>query len=211
MLNENYKIKNELISKIANNAPSHTGNENGYRRMGQFGDYDEEGAGYKTICIYVQSGLSEETNVFIEISKAIMMFQRGNAREYQVFIFGFGQTPNLRHEKQFFTFGKYVGDNSNYKKMADIISGVSGQTKSNPSYIPEFFPKSDFTSLYDYNKTKIDREDLLIIIGCKDQVCLHPDLEQQMTNKLYKQTLFAEICDDKVNYQYRSNDFSYLI
>lgn len=210
MISENFKIPNQLVNKIANNAPSHTSSENGYRRLGQFEDYNEEASGYKTICIFVQNGLFEETNVFIEISKAIFMFQRGNAREYQVFIFGFGQTPTLQHQKQFFTFGKYVGDSSNYKKVAEIISKVSGQTDVNPAIIPEFFPKSDFTTLYGYNKTKIDREDLLIIIGRKDQVSLHSDLEQQMTNKIYKQTLYVELQDDAIQYNYRYDNFNYL-
>lgn len=209
MITDNYKIPNSTINTITRNAPTHYISENRLRRSGQYGGYEDEGAGYKTIIIYVQSGLAEEMNVFKAISKAIFQFQIQNGRKYQVFIFGFGQTPVLQHEKKFFPLGEFIGEEGNFSKIAATIAKISGHSVVTQAHIPEIFPPKDFTSLYGYNKTQIDREDLLIIIGRQGQVFLNPDLEQQMTSKLYKQTLFAEISNDKVNYLYQYKDLNY--
>ena len=48
---------NYLIQKISRDAPTYQISENYGRRGGYYGDSEEYGKSYKSICIYVQNGL----------------------------------------------------------------------------------------------------------------------------------------------------------
>ena len=100
-----YRIPSNIIRKIRNNAPSYTSSENYGRRGGYYGDSDEVARSYKGICIYVQNGLADKTDLFKVIVKAIFKIQRSNARKYPLLVFGFGDSEILQHENKYFKLG----------------------------------------------------------------------------------------------------------
>ena len=95
---------NYLIQKISRDAPTYQISENYGRRGGYYGDSEEYGKSYKSICIYVQNGLCNETELFKIIAKSIFKIQSNNRRKYPLIVFGFGNTFNLQHENKFFDF-----------------------------------------------------------------------------------------------------------
>ena len=62
MIVEKNKIvfPNQLLGRIRRDAPSYPAGEDSGRRSGYYGGSEEYGSSYKSICIYVQNGLSEE-------------------------------------------------------------------------------------------------------------------------------------------------------
>lgn len=203
----NFKISPNLIRRIKQNAPTYTASENFGRRLGVFGDYEEDASGYKNICIYIQNGHEDKVDLFKEISKSIFTFQSTNTNKYKVFVFGFGETSSLQHEGKYYSFG-LLNDSQNINLVARKFAEISGKRTPKQSIIPKLFPAGDIKSAK-FGKTKIEKDDLLIIIGSKDEVFLHSELEQTVTNSFYKNLLFAEINNDTVNYNYRNFAFTF--
>ena len=193
-----------LIHKISQNAPSYQTSENYGRSGGYYGGSEEYGRSYKSICIYIQNGLSNEIELFKVISKAVFKIQCDNKRKYPLLVFGFGKTEFLQYEKKYFDFG-YTNSWHNANSVAEAISRISGTEKVEMAIMPELFPKTDIRSLY-YGKTKIEPDDLLIIIGKKDEVSLDENLKKKNShriNKLKKRTLLVEILTKNVCFNYK--------
>ena len=206
MIIENSKITfpKNMINKIRSDAPLYQTTENYGRSGGYYGDSEDYGRSYKSICIYVQNGLESEMELLKVLSKAIFKIQRNNKRLYPLLVFGFGDTEFLQHEKKYFDFG-YVNSWHNANKIAETISRISGTKKVEMAIISELFPKTDIRSLY-YGKTKIEPDDLLIIIGKKDEVSLDENLKKKNShriNKLKKRTLLVEILTKNVCFNYK--------
>ena len=194
------KFSSKLLHRISQDAPSYQAGE-------IYGRSEEYGRSYKSICIYVQNGLSNHIELFKVISKSIFKIQSNNKRKYPLLVFGFGDTEFLQHEKKYFDFG-YVNSWHNANKVAEAISRVSGTKKVEMAIISELFPKTDIRSLY-YGKTKVEPDDLLIIIGKKDKVSLGEDLKKKIShrkNKLKKRTLFIELTNQNVIYNYKPRE-----
>ncbi len=190
------KFPNRIIQKLKNSAPRYDVSENSGRRGGYYGDANESAAGYKSICIYVQNGLAEYAELFKEIAKGIFKIQSNNMRKYPLVVFGFGNTAKLQHEKKHFAFG-YLNDSFNDSKVSQTIVRISGSTQCNPAIIPELFPKTDSRSLYT-GKIKIEREDLLIIIGKENEIFFSETIKEKITDRLKKQILLVVIGKEDV-------------
>jgi len=204
---KNCKIPNSIIRKIIEKAPTYTVSENYGRRGGFYGDSDEYAKGYKSICIYVQNGLEEKTDLFKIIAKAIFEIQENNCRKYPLLVFGFGDTKYLQHEKKYFDFG-YLNDVYNVNKVAKTISRISGNKTVRRAIIPELFPKTDKRSLY-AGKIKIDRDDLLIIIGRNNEVFISENLKNKIKPNINKQIFLVEIKDENVNYIFKPKEINF--
>jgi len=207
---EEIKIKfpSRLIHKINQNAPSYQTSENYGRSGGYYGGSEEYGRSYKSISIYVQNGLYDQIELFKEISKSIFKIQSNNKRKYPLLVFGFGETEHLQHEKKYFDLG-YANSWHDANKIAETIARISGNKRVNNAIIPELFPKADIRSLYG-GKTKIEQDDLLIIIGKKDEVLLDENLKKKISlriNKLMKRTLLVQINNNDVTFNFRPKDF----
>jgi hypothetical protein len=207
---EEIKIKfpSRLIHKINQNAPSYQTSENYGRSGGYYGGSEEYGRSYKSISIYVQNGLYDQIELFKEISQSIFKIQSNNKRKYPLLVFGFGETEHLQHEKKYFDLG-YANSWHNANKIAETIARISGNKPVKNAIIPELFPKSDIRSLYG-GKTKIEQDDLLIIIGKKDEVLLDENLKKKISlriNKLMKRTLLVQINNNDVTFNFRPKDF----
>ena len=203
-----YKVPSNIIRKIKENAPSEPYSDSYRRISGYIPDHNYEYSGYKCICIYVQNGLADKIDLFKEISKAIFNIQSEMIQNYLVNIFGFGDTYYLQHEHKYFNFRGLSTDWQNASNMTKIIPRISGDKRINPSIIPQLTSTKYIKSLY-VPKTKIEKDDLLIIIGNKDEVFLNFELEETITKKVYKQILFVEIDINTVNYFYKYNKFLY--
>ena len=204
---ETTKFPSRLINRINQDAPSYQISENYGRRGGYYGDSEEYGSSYKSICIYVQNGLFNEIELFKVISKAVFKIQCDNKRKYPLLVFGFGKTEFLQHEKKYFSLG-YVNSWHNANKIAETISRISGNKPVKNAIIPELFPKADIRSLYG-GKTKIEQDDLLIIIGNKDEVLLNENLKEKIKNrknKLKKRTLLVELSNQNVDFIYKPSN-----
>jgi hypothetical protein len=204
---ERIKLPDQIVRRIQREAPTHDISENYGRRGGYFGDYDDSAAGYKSVCIYVQNGLAEHLDLFKEIVRGIFKIQSNNQRMYPLIIFGFGSSNHLQHEKKFFDFG-YMNDSLNDIKVAETIARISGSTLYNPAIIPEMFPQTDSRSLFT-GKTRIDREDLLVIIGLENEVFLSETLKDKITDSLKKHILLVEIGKEEILFKTKDITFEY--
>ena len=201
------KFPNNLLHRVNQDVPSYQISENYGRRGGYYSDSEEYGKSYKSICIYIQNGLSNEIELFKVISKAVFKIQCDNKRKYPLLVFGFGKTEFLQHEKKYFSLG-YVNSWHNANKIAEAISRISGNKPVKNAIIPELFPKADIRSLYG-GKTKIEQDDLLIIIGKKDEILLNENLKKKISlriNKLMKKTLLVQINNNDVNFIYKPRE-----
>ncbi len=178
------KFPNNLLHRVNQDVPSYQISENYGRRGGYYSDSEEYGKSYKSICIYIQNGLSNEIELFKVISKAVFKIQCDNKRKYPLLVFGFGKTEFLQHEKKYFDFG-YTNSWHNANRVAETISRISGTNKVEMALIPELFPKTDIRSLYS-GKINIERDDLLVIIGYKNQFALDEELKKRISHKKNK-------------------------
>lgn len=201
MTADKFKIPSAIISRIANNAPSYTISENYGRKLGFYSDRTEEASGYKSICIYIQNGLAEYLDLFKELSRAIFKIQVDCSRQYPLCVFGFSNTEHLQHENKYFDLG-HSFDYLNHNKVAETIARISGSKHHQTSVIPELFPQVGIQSLY-FGKIKIERDDLLIIIGRKNEVFFSKKINQQITARLKKHILQIEIDNENINYYTR--------
>ena len=78
-----------------------------------------------------------------------------------------------------------------------------------PAIIPQLFPKTDMRSFY-HGKIKIDKDDLLVIIGREDEVFLSESLQEKIRGKLKKQVLSVEIGQNEVAFKTKEKVFGYI-
>ena len=209
MIIENSKITfpKNMINKIRSDAPLYQTTENYGRSGGYYGDSEDSGRSYKSICIYVQNGLESEMELLKVLSKAIFKIQASNKRKYPLLIFGFGNTEYLQHKNNHFMLG-YLNSWHYATKIAETIARISGNKPVKNAIIPELFPNTDIRSLYG-GKTKIDQDDLLIIIGNKNEIILDDNLKMKISlrrNKLMKRTLLVQLNNNDVNFIYKPRE-----
>ncbi len=200
------KLPYKIISRLRSNAPTRETGGWGRRHEPCSGG-ESEAVGYKSVCIFVQNGLADHVELFKEIAKGIFKIQQNVGMKYPLLVFGFGNTDHLQHENKYFEFG-FVNDSYKYKKVADTIARISGDTPATPAIIPQLFPKTDMRSFY-HGKTKIDKDDLLVIIGREDEVFLNESLQGKIRGKLKKQILSVEIGEDEVAFKTKERVFEY--
>ncbi len=204
---EKVKFPPRIILTLQSNAPNYDVSENYGRRGGYYGDSEESGSGYKSICIYVQNGLAKYVDLFREVARGVLKVQSNNMRRYPLLVFGFGNPDFLQHEKKFFDFG-YLGDIQSSNIVADTIARVSGPDPASPAIIPELYPRKGMRIPY-LGKTKIEREDLLVIIGKEKEVLINEAFKSLITGKLRKQILKVTICDEQVVFEIKPS-FEYI-
>lgn len=200
-------IPNRILRKIKRATPSYSSGGSSIRSPGIYTESGEYSSGYKNIIIYVQNGLSEKNDLFLKIAKSIFKIQSNNSRKYALLIFGFGNTKNLQHENKYFDFG-YINDAYNDHKIVRTISRISGNNKVNKAIIPELFPKTDIRSLY-HGKTKVKRDDLLIIIGNKGEVFFSKDIRDKIKTRIRKRMLLVEIENENTDYIFKPREVNF--
>jgi len=194
-----YKPPRVLASDIKTFAPTHT--VEGDRRGYLDGDYDETYSGYKSVIIYIQKGLSDYSELIENVARLALNIQKGGGRKYPLIPVSFGQEEELTHEGKYFDLG-YINDYLNDTEIAKALMRLSTNKPVNPAIIPELFPKTDKRSLY-YGKTEVNEDDLLIIIGKKDQVYFDKRIENKLKKSIQRRILFVEIAEDKINWIFR--------
>jgi hypothetical protein len=190
------KFPEKVIRKLRDHAPTYTVGENSGRRSGYSEDSVEYARGYKSICIYIQSGLADNHEQFKEIAKGIFKIQVYNSRKYPLLIFGFGNSDELKYEDKFFSFG-YSSDSFSASKVADAMVRLAGQYNCNPAIIPSLWPKTSIRSLYS-GKINIESDDMLIIIGREKEVFFSDILKDKLSAKMSKRILFVEFGEKSV-------------
>ncbi len=194
------KIPASIISKLKYNAPTYDVSENYGRPGGFFGDYDERASGYKAVLIYIQNGLADYLPLFKNIARALFQIQEGCKRRYPLVVFGFGTTDYLQNDGKYFDFG-YANDWYNDNKVAETMARISGSNRIVPAIIPELYPKPGTQNPYK-GKSRIDREDLLVIIGKIDEIFFCEKFAERITYNLRKQILFIELDEIKNNVEF---------
>ena len=165
------------------------------------GEEGEDSRGYKSVCIYVANGLAGELDLFKEIARTVFGVQRGGGRKWPLLVFGFGHADTLQHEGKFFDFG-YLNDSFNVNKVAETVARVSGSDIASPAIIPELFPRVGIRSLY-VGKTRVERDDLLIVIGMKGALFFDPGLADQIGSSIRKRILLIEVEADSPNFTFK--------
>ncbi len=189
------KIPISILSKIERQKPSYSiGN-----------DY---ASSYKSVIIYVQNGLAAEVELFKTIAKAIFTIQKSGSRKYPLLVFGFGDTEYLQHESKYFDFG-YVNDSSNINKVAETISRISGTGIVRRAVIPVLFPKTDVRSLY-HGKINVENDDMLIVIGSKDEVFFLCGLKNRIKSNIKKHILLVEIGNENIKYIFKPQELKFI-
>jgi hypothetical protein len=206
----NVKPPSSLLNKIKYEAPSITISENYGRSGGYYGDEDSESSGYRAVLIYIQKGLSEYKDLILKVVKLVLNVQSGAGIKYPLVPFGFGNSDKLIHEGKYFDLG-YTNDLYNDFKITETLQRISGTEPSvNPSIITELYPKAGMKSLYG-GKTRIDNNDLLVIIGKKDEVAFASELEPKITSKIRKHILFVEIDNNTINWNFKLQNLNILL
>ena len=197
-----------LIRKIRSKAPSFTYGERADRYPGRFTEGGETARIYKNVIIYVQNGLADKTNLFYVISKAIFKIQNSKKRKFRLFVFGFGNSDSLQEENKYYDF-YHSRNSSDYKEVSEAISRISGINKVKQAIITELFPKSKGKYPFD-GRTKVNEDDLLIVIGKKDEVCFHEDLKSIIKTRIRKHILLIEIEKEDIDYIFYPKEINYL-
>ena len=92
--------------------------------------------------------------------------------------------------------------------MFNSNSRISGNNTVREAIIPELFPKTDIRSLYS-GKTKIENDDLLIIIGGKNEVFFSEDLKNKIKLSIKKHILLVEIENKNVNCFFKPKELNF--
>lgn len=194
------KPTQSLIRKIKQTAPSYS--IDGYRR-GYYGGGDEEtSSSFESVLIYIQKGLGGYDELIKQVVRLIFKVQKDGTRKYPLIPMSFGDEPKLTHEGKYYDLG-YLNDAYNDIKITKTLVRLSGTEKTDNAIIPELFPKTDTRSLYT-GKTRVTENDLLVIIGKKDQVFFEQSLEPKLIIKIKKHILFVEIEEDNINWIYKN-------
>jgi len=176
--------------------------------MGTYDESSEYARSYKSVIIYVQNGLADHIELFKVIAKSIFTIQSTGARKYPLLVFGFGSTKDLQHEKKYFDFG-YLNDKYNIEKVAQTISRISGHNSNKNSIIPALFPKTDMRSLYS-GKTKIENDDLLIIIGKENEVLFNSELKHKINRSIKNHILFVDVDMEEVKWHFGKFEIQFI-
>jgi len=209
MVQFNYKPPQSIVRKIMNEAPSNTTSENYGRKGGYLGDADESSRAYHSVLVYVQKGLGEELELLKQVVKLILRVQKDAGIKYPLLPMSFGWGEDLHHEKKYFDLD-YLNDWMLDNKITKVLSRVSGsESGDTPAIIPALFPKTDNRSLYT-GKIKVNYEDLLVIIGKKDEVFFNAKLKPKLTSKIRKHILFVEIDNENIQWYFKNYEPKYI-
>ncbi|NOZ45162.1 MAG: hypothetical protein GXO79_00095 [Chlorobi bacterium] len=197
-MGDEYKIPRNLIRKIISKAPCFSSGENFNRYPGVITEGHETNCQYNNVILYIQNGHKGKFDFFESLLKDIAKIQSSRARKYRLFIFGFGNSKELQHEDKYF---ELRGNNIILKKkeIIDVLENITTDNKCSEAIIPALFPKSQGRNFYT-NRTKINREDLLIIIGNKDEVYFNETLKSQLKLSIRKHILLIEFDNNTINY-----------
>ncbi len=193
-MNSIYKMPSDIKRKIFRKAPIITISENSGRKYGDFSEYDITSRGYKNIIVYIQKGLSNYSVLIKNIIKPILQTQMNSGIQFSLIPLTFGIDEEPFYNGKYFSF-KYRQDIS---KISKIISELSGDKQSNiPAIIPRLFPQVSIKNLYS-GKTGIKKKnDLLIVIGRKDEFYFDESIEVDV-NRFRKQIFSVEIDEDNI-------------
>jgi hypothetical protein len=210
MNNLPFKVPSRIISALQSNAPSHSAGQ----RTNGYGTYRDDGntySGYNSVVLYIQNGLGAYKELIDEVLKAVQKVQQNVGKEYPLLPLGFGNSLTLQHEGKVIQMVPLNMITFNaISKITEIVLRISESHQSSPpAIIPELFPKVDIRSLYN-GKTRIDENDLLIIIGKEGQVYFNEELETKLNYRIKKHMLFVEIRGEEVNYILKNPDLKYI-
>ncbi len=194
------KIPVTLIKKKTTAAPSYPYGEKTGRYPGVFTESGQDTRSYSDILIYVQNGLSSYELVFDEVAKAVVKIQKGGEGKYRLYVFGFGQDPELFYPQKFFSFG--TNELSVASKIKNAFLTATGTVGTNLSVLRSLLPEKH-PMLPPLDKSKVCREDLILIIGRKDEVFLDKALESKIKPDIRKHLLLVEIGTDAVVYDFK--------
>lgn len=198
-MSSNYNMPSGIKRKILRKAQIATSSENPGRRFGDFSEYDIDSRAYKNILFYIQKGLSSYPELVKGILKPILQMQYEASVKYKIIPFTFGLDDEPFYKGKCFN----IDSQPSISNISKVILELSGDKKSqNPAIIPRLFPKSTAANSYSGGKTGIKKkEDLLIVIGIKDEVFFDESIREKV-EKFQKQILFVEIENENVNWHF---------
>jgi len=204
---ENTEIPNRIIRKIKSKAPCFSYGENFNRYPGVITEGHETGCQYKNVVIYIQNGHNNKKDFFEKLIKGISKIQSSQSRKYRLFIFGIGNSKQLQHNGKYFDLN-YPNIKSQKKKIIEVFSEISQNKKCSKAIIYELFPKSQGKNFYT-SRTKINKDDLLIIIGNKNEIFFNEDLKSQLKISIKKHILLIEFNNKEVNYTFYPKELNF--
>lgn len=204
---ENTEIPNRIIRKIKSKAPCFSYGENFNRYPGVITEGHETGCQYKNVVIYIQNGHNNKKDFFEKLIKGISKIQSSRSRKYRLFIFGIGNSKQLQHNGKYFDLN-YPNIKSQKKKIIEVFSEISGNKKCSKAIIYELFPKSQGKNFYT-SRTKINQEDLLIIIGNKNEVSFSENLKSKLKISIRKHILLIEFDNNELNYIFYPKELNF--
>ncbi|ALO17450.1 hypothetical protein L21SP5_03857 [Salinivirga cyanobacteriivorans] len=194
------EIPYRILSDLKYYAPSFSkeGDSRGYG----YDEYEETYRSYKSVLVLVQKGLANYSDVFSAVADTIIKIQEEPGRKYPIIVASFGDKEHLEHEGKYFEMG-YMYDRYQDTEIAKCMSQLSTEEEVCPATIPELFPKTDLRSLYD-GKSTLPDEDILIIVGKKNEVFFHSNLKEKIIRRSKERcTLLVEIDANDVNWVFK--------
>jgi hypothetical protein len=103
----------------------------------------------------------------------------------------------------------YINDRLASSNIANTLISLSNKEECKiPAIIPKFFPKTDIRSIYG-GKTAFVKDDLMVIIGRKDEVYFDMKLKDKYRSWMKKRILFVEIDTECINWNYNNYKMEY--
>lgn len=201
------EIPKRIIRKIKSKAPCFSYGENFNRYSGVVSEGHETSCQYKNIIIYIQEGHYEKKDFFEKLIKGISKIQSNRSKKYRLFIFGIGNSKQLQHNGKYFELN-YSKIKSQKEKIIEELSEISQNKKCSKAIIYELFPKSQGKNFYT-SRTKINKEDLLIIIGNKNEVFISENLKSELKISIRKHVLLIEFDKNELNYIFYPKELNY--
>lgn len=204
-----FRPPSNIVRKIKNAAPLASASENYGRRGAYYGDAEDESYAYHNVLVYIQKGLGKENELFTQLAKMILQIQKGGGIFYSIVPIAFGKEMEDTVTGKPFKMG-YTSDWMQDHKLAKEFVRISGIGPSeNPSLLMNLIPKINNRNAIP-GKSRVNKEDLLIIVGRKDEVFFHSSLQQKIASKIRKNMLAVEIGDDSVQWEFKNFQPMYI-
>ena len=201
------KLPQLLYKKISDNAPVQTISDGWERgRSNVFGDdiYEESSRAYKNVLFYVQIGLAEEIEIIKKIVDLVLRVQQNSGIKWYLIPTSFGDNTELIYEKKYFEMG-YMTDTMNINVIVKVLARLSGKNKiKENAVIPDLIPRKNGKCIL-RGKSRIDNNDLLVIIGEEGKVYFNQELKNHLKLSIRKHILFVSFGKDEIKYYFGKN------
>lgn len=201
-------IPRNIIRKIIRKTPCFSSGENFNRYPGVITEGHETNCQYSNVILYIQRGLNLKAEFYENLVLSISKIQTVRYKKYRLFIFGFGETEELQFKDKYIEISR-KSIVSQKEKIIDNIKFVSSGKVSSKPVIHELFPKSQQGSNLYVRRSKINKEDLLIVLGKKGKVCFDESLESQLKASIRKHILLIVFDLSSADYIFHPKEINY--